>query len=311
MTITSGIQPRPIRVVIYGPEGIGKTTLASAFPKPLFIDTEGGTANLDVHRTPRPVLWTQLLNFCDEIARDPGEYKTLVLDTADWAEKLCVTHICKKANKTSVEDFGYGKGYTILAEEFMNLIQRLDAVNAAGLNVVVVAHAKMRKQELPDEMGAFDRWELKLSKNTAPILKEWCDDLLFLNYKTYVVTSENGAKKAQGGKRVIYASHHPCWDAKNRHGLPDEMEMSFEALAPLFAAVGSDSTKVIPTPPKMPLEQLLELMERDGVTEDQLREIARKKGYEAADVPLAECPPTYIRKFFIPHWDKIVATIKN
>ena len=92
----------------------------------------------------------------------------------------------------------------------------------------------MRKQELPDEQGAFDRWELKLSKQTAPLLKEWPDALLFLNFKTLVVATESNTHKAQGGKRVMFTSHHPCWDAKNRHGLPEEMELSYASIAPIF-----------------------------------------------------------------------------
>ena len=104
----------------------------------------------------------------------------------------------------------------------------------AALDAVITAHAKMRKFEQPNEQGAYDRWEMKLSKQVAPLLKEWCDMLLFLNYKTYVVTTETNAKKAQGGKRVIYTSHHPCWDAKNRHSLPEEMDLDFKNIAHLF-----------------------------------------------------------------------------
>ena len=89
-----------------------------------------------------------------------------------------------------------------------------------GVHVVLTAHAMMRKFEQPDEMGAYDRWELKLQKKTSALVKEWSDLLLFANYKTLsVATDEKGKKfKAQGGRRVIYTSHHPCWDAKNRLG---------------------------------------------------------------------------------------------
>lgn len=82
------------------------------------------------------------------------------------------------------------------------------------MNVIITAHAKMRKFEQPDEMGAYDRWEMKLTRQVAPLLKEWSDMLLFCNYKTFVVTPDEGKNKVQGGKRVIYTSHHPCWDAK-------------------------------------------------------------------------------------------------
>ena len=109
----------------------------------------------------------------------------------------------------------------------------------------------MRKFEQPDETGAYDRWELKLSKTTAPLLKEWADMVLFANYKTYVVNVDNqgatkGKNKAQGGQRVMYAAHHPCWDAKNRHGLPDEMPFEYKQIA--HCIPGKQTT----TPPLKP-----------------------------------------------------------
>ncbi len=102
-----------------------------------------------------------------------------------------------------------------------------------NINVVFTAHSQMRKFEQPDETGAYDRWEMKLEKKTAPMLKEWADLILFANYKTYVVKTENSEKKgkAQGGKRVMYTTHHPCWDAKNRCDLVDELEFKYETIA--------------------------------------------------------------------------------
>ena len=122
-----------------------------------------------------------------EVAATPDVCKTLVIDTADWAEQMTIDYICAKYKQPGIESFGYGKGYTYLSEEFARLLAACDEVILSGKNVVITAHAKMRKQELPDEQGAFDRWELKLSKQTAPLLKEWPDALLFLNFKTLVV----------------------------------------------------------------------------------------------------------------------------
>ena len=234
LNIISGKLNRAQKVVIYGSEGIGKSTLAAQFPSALFIDTEGGADHMDVRRISRPIGWDELIADVNEVAKTPGVCGSLVLDTADWAERLAINEVCKKNKWQSLETPGYGRGYTYLSEEFTRLLSALDEVIAAGINVVITAHAKMRKFELPDEMGSYDRWEMKLSKQVAPLLKEWCDMLLFLNYKTFVVSTESNTKKAQGGKRVMYATHHPCWDAKNRHGLPDEMEMDFGNIAALF-----------------------------------------------------------------------------
>ncbi len=223
MNITKGIIPSAQKVLIYGPEGIGKSTLAAEFPNPLFIDTEGSTKHMDVARLDAPMNWTMLLEEVRYVYLNPTTCGTLVIDTADWAEALCISHVCAKAQKDGIEDFGYGKGYTYLAEEFGNLLNLLSEVIDKGVHVVMTAHSTIRKFEQPDEATAYDRWELKLQKKTAPLVKEWADMVLFANYKTFAVKSETKAAKAQGGKRTLFTVHRPAWDAKNRCDLPEEL----------------------------------------------------------------------------------------
>ena len=237
LNITTGRVPRPQKLVLYGVEGIGKTSLAAQCDDPLFIDTEGGTAHLDVRRLQKPANWEELISLIQEVAATPDVCRTLVLDTADWAEQLAIDHICQKYKQPGLESFGYGKGYTFLAEEFARMLAACDEVIQSGKNMVITAHARQRRVELPDETGGFDVWGLKLSKQCAPLLKEWPDALLFINYKTYVVATDSNTHKAQGGKRVIYTSHSPVWDAKNRHGLPDELDLSYASIAPIFGEV--------------------------------------------------------------------------
>ena len=234
LNIKSGKQPRAQKVVIYGSEGIGKTTLAAQFPDPLFLDLEDGSAQLDVNRINDITTWTELSAAVAEIIKTDGICKTLVIDTADKAELLASKYICQANNKNGIEEFGYGKGYQYLAEQMAALISYLDLLIKKGINVVVICHGAMRKFEQPDEMGAYDRWELKLNKKVAPLFKEWADMLLFINYKTNVTLLDGGKAKASGGRRVVYTTHSPCWDAKNRHGLPDEFDLSYEPLKPIF-----------------------------------------------------------------------------
>lgn len=303
LNINSGKISRAVKTVIYGTEGIGKSTLAAQFPSPLFLDMEGGTAQMDVRRIEKPESWLDLLNVVKEVAANPGICETLVLDTADWSEQLCVNHICQSNHVKSIEAFGYGKGYTYIGEEFAKLLNAFDAVIAAGMNVTVIAHAKQRKVELPDQVGAFDHWEMKVSKQVAPLLKEWADLLLFLNYKTTVITTETNSKKATGGKRVMYTSHSPIYDAKNRNGLPEEIDLSFEPIAHIFQTSE-------PMPVKTPLERLQELMAEAGISDYQVREIICEKNGFTPDKPLEEYPEKVISGC-VKYFSKLANQIKG
>ena len=278
MKITRGKIKKAKKVVVYGPEGIGKSTFASRFPDAVFIDTEGSTTAMDVARLPRPSSWTMLLEEIDYIKNTPGVCKTLVIDTIDFAEQMCVEHICDKHHKSGIEDFGYGNGYVYVREEFGRLLNQLSDVIEAGINVVLTAHAQMRKFEQPDEMGAYDRWELKLGKKTSsqtsPLVKEWADMLLFCNYKTYsIAVDEKGKKhKAQGGKRVMYTAHHPCWDAKNRYDLPEECEFDYSVIAAIINDADVDSAA------EKPVMETLQQETKEAPKNQEPKEEPKKEG---------------------------------
>jgi hypothetical protein len=334
MQIITGRIAAAIKTVIYGPEGIGKTTFASHFPDPLFIDTEGSTVHMDVKRLPKPDLWIELLNEVEYVRQNPGCCRTLVLDTADWAETLCGEYICARDQKTGIEDYGYGKGYRFLFEEFGHLLNSLELVRQKGVNIVICCHAALRKFEQPDELGAYDRWSLKLTDtpraSIAGAVKEWADMVIFANYKTIVVNVDGkgaakGKNKAQGGKRVMYTTHHSCWDAKNRFGLPEEADFSYEVVRPVIegalSSAAADATAVrpasvaapaapapvpdkspapAPEPPEAPPAPsqsvpaspaedlppaLTRLMQEADVSPDEVRGVIAARGIYPADTP--------------------------
>ena len=201
MNISRGKVAKAQKVVIYGTEGVGKSTFASYFPNPVFIDVEGSTNNMDVFRIDGMSSYSNVLNAIETIRNNPGEIKTVVIDTIDWLERMIKDHILMKNNVSSISSIAHGGGYVQWTEELGRFLNKCSDLIDKGVNVVLNAHSQIRKQELPDEMGAYDRYELKLEKRNAPLVKEWADLMLFVNYKTYIVEdSKTKSKKATGGQ---------------------------------------------------------------------------------------------------------------
>ena len=251
MNITRGRIKSAIKVGIYGPEGVGKTTLAGMFPGAVFVDTEGSTKHMDVARFDPPGDLNDVLEQISWVLGNPDKVGTLVIDTVDWLEKLIFQSVCAEKKIQNIEDIGYGKGYIYAKQKMQQILEVLDAIVAKGVHVVLVCHSMIRKFEQPDEMGSYDRYMLKLNeKNIAPIVKEWVDMMLFVNYRTDIVTDPDGkTKKGKGGqKRIMYANHSACWDAKNRFGLPDEMPFDFAQIGHLFGEAAPVEAKAVEPP---------------------------------------------------------------
>lgn len=344
MKIISGVIPSAQKIVIYGPEGIGKSTFASKFPDPLFSDTEGSTKKLNVNRLENPSSWQMLLQQAEYVKLN-RPCKTYVIDTADWAEKLCSQAVCSRANKSGIEDFGYGKGYVYIKEEFGKLLNLLEDIVETGIHVVFTAHSLLKKFEQPDEMGAYDRYELKLTKYVAPLVKEWADTILFANYKTYVISDENGKKKASGGNRVMYTSHHPCWDAKNRDNLPEELPFDFEQIKHILTFDSSSQPSVTNTgdaveqinrmidhedfeeveesgdsadKSSMPLKSdnptfqaLFDLMNEENISAEVLQAVVADRGYYPKDTPITNYDENFVNGCLIGAWPQVLDMIKE
>lgn len=261
LNITKGKRHTPIRGIIMGTSGIGKSTFAAGLPKPLFLDTEESTNELEVERiTIRD--WTHLGATVAQIATANLGYQTIVIDTADWAERMLVENMLQKSGKKSIEDWGFGKGYTVLAEEFGRFLTATDGLTSKGMHVVFIAHTKVVRVSPPDQTDGFDRYELKMSKQVAPLLKEWSDLLLFAHTQINIVEGTDGKVKAQGGKeRVMHTTSSAAWDAKNRFGLPEVMPFDPTLLAPVFAG----KAKVVEAPAAAPVPTAVEEVENEPI----------------------------------------------
>ena len=233
-SIKKGPSTRPPKIMLIGQEGVGKSTAGAQMPNPVFLCGESGLVGPQFADTPSftPASWAESLAFCEELASNPSGYKTLVIDTLDWIEPMLYMHVVQAAKKNDIkhiEDFGYGKGYVIAQQEARKMLAVLDKVNAAGMAVLILSHSQLKTVKNP-EGDDYDHFESKVNTKVAGIFKEWCDAVLFARFEIYV--RKDGMKvKAQGGtERIVQTTHSAAWDAKNRYGLPEVMDLDMSEI---------------------------------------------------------------------------------
>lgn len=227
--VVKGRQQRPLRVLLYGVEGIGKSTFGACAPAPIFLAPEDGTAHLDVHRLPVPETWDEVLEAPRMLAAGGHPYRTLVVDTVDWVEPLLWEHICQRDGKTDIEAYGYGKGYVAALDQWRVFVAELERLREkTGMAVILLAHSWVKPFKNP-EGDDFDRYELKVHAKAGGLLKEWTDCVLFANWETFAAKDER-TKRVKGvstGARLIYTTRTAAYDAKNRYDLPESLSLDW------------------------------------------------------------------------------------
>lgn len=238
-SVLRGKQVRPPRLVVYGAEGVGKTTFGASCPSPILLPCEDGAANVDCDKFPLIQSYGDFQAALGAVAREEHQYQTVVIDTADWLERLVWADACRKHGKDGIEDFGYGKGYIVVLDWWRDVLRGLDYLrDERGMAVVVLAHAKIEKFQDPESDG-YDRYSLKLNKHADALVREWADAVLFATRKTRVEkvgdgpTAKTKAKPVgkDGGDRVFRCTSGPAAVAKNRYGIAGEIPMTWDALS--------------------------------------------------------------------------------
>lgn len=232
-SIVRGKQKKPIRVVLYGADGVGKSTFGSNAPNSVFLCSEEGTAHLDVARFPAPKSWGDVLEILRVLADEPHDFKTLVIDTLDWLEPHCWSQVCAAGGKQNIEDFGFGKGYVMALDVWRQFLARLDNLSKTrGMNIIMLAHAQVKRVERPDH-DPFDRYLLKLHEKTAALIREWADAVLFSQHEVLMQAgSKKDGIKAKGkstGNRIVRTEWTAAYDAKNRFDLPPVLPLDWQA----------------------------------------------------------------------------------
>lgn len=232
MSILSSIKKgrirRPKYLLVYGVDGVGKTSLAADAPDVIFLAAEKGTDNFDINRY-HPKNWEDVLVFLKALTEEAHEFKTLAIDSIDWLEPMIWKSIADDAGKASIDDIGYGKGY-LYAMDYHRLLEAiLQRVRARGLDIVILGHAKIEKFTDPKNMGnQYDRYTLKLHKAASDFWREAVDAVLFADYQ--VLTKEDDKTKKisviDEERRILHTQRKAGFDAKNRYGLPSKIKLS-------------------------------------------------------------------------------------
>lgn len=222
----------PRRTLLYGTHGIGKSTWAASWPKPICLPTEDGLADIDVDAFPLVKHYPQALGAVESLITGKHDYKTLIVDSLDWLEQIIFKSVAEKHSKKTVAEVDYGRGYVEAATMLKHMLAGFDRCrDDRGMHVVLLAHSDIVKFESPDG-DTYDRYGPALNKkHCAPLVQQWCDEVLFAHYKTFTRKTDEGFGRSRaigtGGKRVVETQEKPAFLAKSRLDLPEEMPLDF------------------------------------------------------------------------------------
>ncbi|MBX3384181.1 MAG: ATP-binding protein [Phycisphaeraceae bacterium] len=249
--ITKGRRPKPRRVMLYGTHGIGKSTFGSMAESPIFIPTEDGLGDIECESFPLAKSLGDVMAALETLYSGEHGYKTVVIDSLDWLERLIWNEVCEDEQVESIEKIGYAKGYAFAIEKWRTVLGALDALRGdRGMTVIVIAHAKIEKFENPETVP-YDRYSPRLHKLASALVQEWADEVLFATYKVLTVKVDEGFNKAKHngvgtGERIVRTVERPAHVAKNRLNLPEELPLDYRVFAEHVAASRGESAPTAP-----------------------------------------------------------------
>lgn len=231
--VTTGKVQKPYFMVLYGPSGIGKTTFAAQAEKTLITGPEEGSNNIDVARAPKAESFEDQMNIIRELRNEKHKFKTLAVDSLGALEPLVWEAVCKMDGSKTIEQAqgGYGKGFVMANKLWQQMINELFALrDEKGMNIICIAHSLVKSFNDPLLPQPYDRYLLNMNEKAAALWTREVDFLGFTNYEIFlkIGQTEKRNKAFTEGKRILYTQRQPGFEAKNRLGLPEEIELDFE-----------------------------------------------------------------------------------
>ncbi len=215
----------PPRILMHSKHGLGKSSWAAVSPSPIFLQIENGLSEIDVPSSPLLENTEEVFQWIEMLIKDEHSYKTCVIDTLDWFEKLVWDEVCKKKDVGNISEIGYQKGFDFAMDYHNKLITSLERLRAErSMAFILLAHNEVRSFNNPEGEN-YDQYIIKLHKKAAAKYEEACDAVLFMNHKAYV-TKEKGKLKAKvigSGERSIFTEPRPAFSAKCRYDIPFEI----------------------------------------------------------------------------------------
>jgi hypothetical protein len=238
--IERGRTPKPPRLLVYGTEGIGKSTFAAAAPRPIFVQTEDGLDEIDCAKFPLANNYDEVLSALAELRAEQHDYETVIIGSLDWLERMIWDRVCQETGAKSIEkaDGGYARGYIHAQTYWRAVVDHLNALrNGRSMATILIAHAKVEKFDDP-ESSPYDRYSPRLHKHAAALIGEWCDAVFFASRKIRTETEDTGFNRKRtiahalgkdGGERILRCIGGPSCVAKNRYGITEELPLSWAA----------------------------------------------------------------------------------